>query len=196
MSKTTCHSFTDASAARNHVLVTAEFNNYDGTADVELFINDELVAQFDATDDADPILEAIDANGIVFDDYKDAMFNIYMIQSYLLDHDATIAECKTLTEAMSDDEAMNRVLLHFNPTVTVSMATTREFDRDLDEYGDETVGSIRRHVAAVWGYREDDIKLLEASYHRGVCDWIAFSVNGLGFTTDFRTLAVAPQYDC
>lgn len=189
--------YTFTSANGKNVLVEADHRNADGTADVELWIDGDLAAEFEATDDADPILEAIDAAGIVFADSKDALFQALAIQQHLLDREAELCELRIVVEGMDERDAMDRVLLHFDPSIKVSLGTpTREYVRELDEDGHETVESIRRHIAAVFGYDPERIVLLEGSFRRGICESIAFAFDGLGFETDFRTLAVAPQYDC
>ena len=180
----------------NRVSIYADHCYAGETADVELYINGDLAAEFEDTDDADPILEALTDAGIAFADYKDALFCALMVQQNVLDREATAAELRKQVEYMGYRDAMDRVLLHFNPAIKIQVGSVREYVRELDEDGYETIESIRGHIAAVFGYDPERIVLLEGSFRRGICESIAFSFDGLGFETDFRTLAVATQYDC
>lgn len=67
---------------------------------------------------------------------------------------------------------------------------------EADEEGSETAESIVERIARTFPIDAGSIVLLETSSRHGVCTSASFHVNGAGFETDFRTLAVAPQYDC
>lgn len=59
----------------------------------------------------------------------------------------------------------------------------------------ESKASIKRHIAAVTGFQYSKIVLMEASYRDGICTWVAFCVNGKGFTTNFDCFDFSPAYD-
>lgn len=68
---------------------------------------------------------------------------------------------------------------------------------------EETHDSLKRRIAAMWGFQASGIELLEASttwFELGgmqfnVYDSVQFSVNGKGWSTDFKTIARDTAYD-
>lgn len=68
---------------------------------------------------------------------------------------------------------------------------------------EETHVSIKRRIAAMWGFQTSGIELLEASttwFELGgmqfnVYSSVQFSVNGKGWSTDFKTIARDTAYD-
>lgn len=78
-------------------------------------------------------------------------------------------------------------------------------DFELAENGcmEETHGSLKRRIAAMWGFQTSGIELLEASatwFELGgmqfnVYSSVQFSVNGKGWSTDFKTIARDTAYD-
>lgn len=78
-------------------------------------------------------------------------------------------------------------------------------DFELAENGcmEETHGSLKRRIAAMWGFQASGIELLEAStiwFELGgmqfnVYSSVQFSVNGKGWSTDFKTIARDTAYD-
>lgn len=69
---------------------------------------------------------------------------------------------------------------------------------------EETHGSLKRRIARVWGFEHAVIKLMEGSmttrFELGgmqfnVYDSVQFSVNGKGWSTDFKTIARDAAYD-
>lgn len=78
-----------------------------------------------------------------------------------------------------------------------------EFRRSYDKAGEETHASVKRHIAQMFGFKQKSIVLLEASYDSfsfadtvyRYCDSVAFSVNGIGYETDFDTLTMNDAYN-
>lgn len=76
---------------------------------------------------------------------------------------------------------------------------------ELAENGcmEETHVSLKRRIAAMWGFQTSGIELLEASttwFELGgmqfnVYSSVQFSVNGKGWSTDFKTIARDTAYD-
>lgn len=76
---------------------------------------------------------------------------------------------------------------------------------ELAENGcmEETHSSLKRRITAVWGFQTSSIELLEASttwFELGgmqfnVYSSVQFSVNGKGWSTDFKTIARDTAYD-
>ena len=60
----------------------------------------------------------------------------------------------------------------------------------------ECDGSVRRRIAECWGFYFPRVELLECSYADGWCTAAAFRVNGVGYSTDFRTLTMLPVPVC
>lgn len=68
---------------------------------------------------------------------------------------------------------------------------------------EETHDSLKRRIAAMWGFQTSGIELLEASttwFELGgmqfnVYSSVQFSVNGKGWSTDFKTIARDTAYD-
>ena len=68
---------------------------------------------------------------------------------------------------------------------------------------EETHDSLKRRIAAMWGFQTSGIELLEASttwFELGgmqfnVYNSVQFSVNGKGWSTDFKTIARYTAYD-
>lgn len=59
----------------------------------------------------------------------------------------------------------------------------------------ESNASVKSRIAECWGFQRMRIVLLELGYSDGWCDHAAFQVAGLGYSTDFRTLAMEPVWD-
>ncbi len=77
---------------------------------------------------------------------------------------------------------------------------------ELAENGcmEETHVSLKRRIAAMWGFEYGAIKLMEGSmmarFELGgmqfnIYDSVQFSVNGKGWSTDFKTIARDTAYD-
>lgn len=76
---------------------------------------------------------------------------------------------------------------------------------ELAENGcmEETHASLKRRITAMWGFRTSDIKLLEAGttwFELGgmqfnVYSSVQFSVNGKGWSTDFKRIERDSAYD-
>lgn len=68
---------------------------------------------------------------------------------------------------------------------------------------EETHSSLKHRIAAVWGFQTSGIELLEASttwFELGgmqfnVYSSVQFSVNGKGWSTDFKTIERDSAYD-
>lgn len=68
---------------------------------------------------------------------------------------------------------------------------------------EETHDSLKRRIAAMWGFQTSGIELLESSttwFELGgmqfnVYSSVQFSVNGKGWSTDFKTIARDTAYD-
>lgn len=67
----------------------------------------------------------------------------------------------------------------------------------------ETKASVKRRISALFGFKPGVVKLLEASM-TSFCtgskryyyyDSMQFSVYGLGYSTNFETLVMAPEYN-
>lgn len=59
----------------------------------------------------------------------------------------------------------------------------------------ESNASVVPRIAECWGFQRERIALLETGYRDGWCDHAAFRVAGLGYSTDFRNLAMDPAFD-
>lgn len=78
-------------------------------------------------------------------------------------------------------------------------------DFELAENGcmEETHVSLKRRIAAMWGFQTSGIELLEVGttwFELGgmqfnVYNSVQFSVNGKGWSTDFKTIARDTAYD-
>lgn len=77
---------------------------------------------------------------------------------------------------------------------------------ELAENGcmEETKGSLKRRIARTWGFEFESIKLMEADmttcFEMGgvqfnVYSSVQFSVNGKGWSTDFKTIARDTAHD-
>lgn len=68
---------------------------------------------------------------------------------------------------------------------------------ELAENGcmEETHVSLKRRIAAMWGFQTSGIELLEASTTWFELGGMQFSVNGRGWSTDFKTIARDTAYD-
>ena len=70
-------------------------------------------------------------------------------------------------------------------------------------YNDFDRGLFKRRIAAMWGFQTSGIELLEAGttwFELGgmqfnVYSSVQFSVNGKGWSTDFKTIARDTAYD-
>ncbi len=69
---------------------------------------------------------------------------------------------------------------------------------------EETHDSLKRRIAAMWGFRTSAIELLEAGMRQhfeiggvqfNVYDSVQFSVNGKGWSTDFSNIVRDSAYD-
>lgn len=80
---------------------------------------------------------------------------------------------------------------------------TVNFEKAENGCMEETHVSLKRRIAAMWGFQTSGIELLEASttwFELGgmqfnVYDSVQFSVNGKGWSTDFKTIARDTAYD-
>ena len=87
----------------------------------------------------------------------------------------------------------------------VDSPTNEAFAFEMAENGcmEETHGSLKRRITAMWGFQTSGIELLEAStiwFELGgmqfnVYSSVQFSVNGKGWSTDFKTIARDTAYD-
>lgn len=59
----------------------------------------------------------------------------------------------------------------------------------------ESNASVVSRIAKCWGFQRKLIVLLELGYHDGWCDHATFRVAGLGYSTDFRNLAMESAFD-
>lgn len=59
----------------------------------------------------------------------------------------------------------------------------------------ESNASVKSRIAECWGFQRKRIELMELGYSDGWCDHAAFRVAGIGYSTDFRTLAMEPAWD-
>lgn len=59
----------------------------------------------------------------------------------------------------------------------------------------ENNGSIKRRIAECWGFYFKCIVLMETGYTDGWCTHASFQVNGVGYSTDFKTLVMEPAFD-
>lgn len=59
----------------------------------------------------------------------------------------------------------------------------------------ESNASVVSRIAECWGFQRKRIELMELGYSDGWCDHAAFRVAGLGYSTDFRNLAMEPAFD-
>lgn len=77
------------------------------------------------------------------------------------------------------------------------------YRRNEDGRLEETSASIRRNIAATFGFQYRRIVLLEANYMTiegseeslTYCASVAFSVNGMGYWTNFDHISRAEAYD-
>lgn len=81
---------------------------------------------------------------------------------------------------------------------------TVNFEKAENGCMEETKGSLKRRIARTWGFEFEAIKLMEADmmtcFEMGgvqfnVYDSVRFSVNGKGWSTDFKTIARDTAYD-
>lgn len=71
-----------------------------------------------------------------------------------------------------------------------------ERDKGFDlERKVESDASVVSRIAECWGFYRRAVVLMELGYKDGWCDRAAFQVCGVGYSTDFRTLAMDPAYD-
>lgn len=79
-----------------------------------------------------------------------------------------------------------------------------DFEQAENGCMEETKGSLKRRIAHVWGFEFEAIKLMEADmmtcFEMGgvqfnVYSSVQFSVNGKGWSTDFKTIARDTAYD-
>ena len=78
-----------------------------------------------------------------------------------------------------------------------------DFEQAENGCMEETKGSLKRRIAHAWGFQTSGIELLEASttwFELGgmqfnVYSSVQFSVNGKGWSTDFKTIARDTAYD-
>lgn len=81
---------------------------------------------------------------------------------------------------------------------------TVNFEKAENGCMEETKGSLKRRIAHAWGFEFEAIKLMEADmmtcFEMGgvqfnVYSSVQFSVNGKGWSTDFKTIARDTAYD-
>lgn len=80
---------------------------------------------------------------------------------------------------------------------------TVNFEKAENGCMEETKGSLKCRITAMWGFQTSGIELLEASttwFELGgmqfnVYSSVQFSVNGKGWSTDFKTIARDTAYD-
>lgn len=79
-----------------------------------------------------------------------------------------------------------------------------DFEQAENGCMEETKGSLKRRIARTWGFEFEGIKLMEGSmmtcFEMGgvqfnVYSSVQFSVNGKGWSTDFKTIARDTAYD-
>lgn len=79
-----------------------------------------------------------------------------------------------------------------------------DFEQAENGCMEETKGSLKRRIARTWGFEFEGIKLMEASMKQrfelggmqfNVYSSVQFSVNGKGWSTDFKTIARDTAYD-
>lgn len=79
-----------------------------------------------------------------------------------------------------------------------------DFEQAENGCMEETKGGLKRRIAHVWGFEFEAIKLMEADmmtcFEMGgvqfsVYSSVQFSVNGKGWSTDFKTIARDTAYD-
>lgn len=79
-----------------------------------------------------------------------------------------------------------------------------DFEQAENGCMEETKGSLKRRIARTWGFEFEGIKLMEAAmmtcFEMGgvqfnVYSSVQFSVNGKGWSTDFKTIARDTAYD-
>lgn len=79
-----------------------------------------------------------------------------------------------------------------------------DFEQAENGCMEETKGSLKRRIARTWGFEFEFIKLMEADmmtrFEMGgvqfnVYSSVQFSVNGKGWSTDFKTIARDTAYD-
>lgn len=79
-----------------------------------------------------------------------------------------------------------------------------DFEQAENGCMEETKGSLKRRIARTWGFEFGGIKLMEAGmmtcFEMGgvqfnVYSSVQFSVNGKGWSTDFKTIARDTAYD-
>lgn len=59
----------------------------------------------------------------------------------------------------------------------------------------ESNASVVSRIAECWGFQRNRIELMELGYSDGWCDHAAFRVAGLGYSANFRNLAMEPAFD-
>lgn len=59
----------------------------------------------------------------------------------------------------------------------------------------ESKYSVALRISECWGFYPRAIELMELGYKDGWCNHAAFRVKGVGYSTDFRTLAMDPAWD-
>lgn len=57
----------------------------------------------------------------------------------------------------------------------------------FDKEGIETSASVKRRISKMFGFKQSDIVLCEASYSEGECTDADFCVCGVGYTVDLTT---------
>lgn len=81
---------------------------------------------------------------------------------------------------------------------------TVDFEQAENGCMEETKGSLKRRIARTWGFEFGGIKLMEADMMTcfemsgvqfNVYSSVQFSVNGKGWSTDFKTIARDTAYD-
>lgn len=81
---------------------------------------------------------------------------------------------------------------------------TVNFEKAENGCMEETKGSLKHRIARTWGFEFESIKLMEADmmtcFEMGgvqfnVYSSVQFSVNGKGWSTDFKTIARDTAYD-
>lgn len=91
-----------------------------------------------------------------------------------------------------------RIIANGNDRMTI------DFEQAENGCMEETKGSLKRRIARTWGFEFEFIKLMEADmmtyFEMGgvqfnVYSSVQFSVNGKGWSTDFKTIARDTAYD-
>lgn len=82
-----------------------------------------------------------------------------------------------------------------------SITITFADDEDGETY--ETKSSIVNRISKTFGFAQNSITLMEASYigfklagkNHVVCNSVNFTVNGIGWATDFENIDRSPAFD-